>query len=99
VILLAIDEVIRWGHIHVVEPQARSLVPDADKLLRVRVRERLEKHALQDAEDGRVGADADGERDQRNAGKHARSPKAAKNLSQLTFEGIHWLPPIAPVTD
>ena len=43
---------------------------DADQLFRVRERQRLQQDTVHDAEDRRVRADADGQRERRHAREH-----------------------------
>ena len=49
-----------------IEPEARELARDEDQPRGVRIRQRLEDHAVDDAEDGRVGADPQRQRQHRH---------------------------------
>jgi hypothetical protein len=53
----------------VLEPRLLVAVPDHHDALGVAVRQRLQEHRFDDAEDGRVGADAHRQRDQRDGGE------------------------------
>ena len=57
--------------------------------VRLRVRQRLQQHGVDDREDRRVGADADGERGQRDGGEPQIPPHRAEGVSQIGNEGIH----------
>ncbi len=63
-VLLAVGEVHEGAHVDFRQVHARCGVPDADQLVRLRVVQRLEKHAIDHAEDNGVGADAHGQGDQ-----------------------------------
>jgi hypothetical protein len=64
-------------------------MPNADQLLRVRVRQWLQQHTLDYAEDHSVGAYADGQGEERDGGKHGRTPESAHNLPELIDEHCH----------
>ena len=50
------------------------------ELLRMGVAQRLQQHAFDDAEDDGVGADADGQRDQRDGGEERGAGEPPENL-------------------
>jgi hypothetical protein len=81
--LLAVNEVEKGRHVQVLGPNARSLVPHADQLFRVRIAEGFEQHPLHDAEDDRVGADSDGESDEGDCCEERRPRKSSNDPDDL----------------
>ena len=55
---------------------------DHDQLVGARIRQRLQQHAFDDAEDCRVRADADRKRQHRNRGKAGKLQQPAQDLTQ-----------------
>ena len=78
---LAVNEVQRRGHVEVLDIDAGRGVPQRDELPGVRIRQRLQQHAFDHAEDRRVGADADGQRHERNGGEHRRPRQPAQGMA------------------
>jgi len=92
--LLAIDEVKEGRHVQVVEADAGRCVPDADQLFRMGIAERLQKHAVDHAEDHRIGADADRKRDQDDRREKRGTKQTAEYLLELSEKEIHRKPPV-----
>ena len=72
-------KVHRWGEAEIAGQvrhpgRARGRVPDCDQAFWLRVRQWPEKHAVDDAEDGRIGADTDGQRQKDNGGEGGCRP-------------------------
>ena len=89
VALLAIDEIVRRRHVEVFDLNAGSGVPDADEAVGIGVGKRLEQDAFHNAENKSIGADAGGERDQRDGGEEGRKAQAAQDLFELLQQGLH----------
>ncbi len=83
--LLAVDEVHRWGGVHLLQVDPRRGQPYANQPVGFRIGQRFEQHALDDGENGAVGADADGEGHKRQRGEHGGAEQPAKDLSHITF--------------
>ena len=60
-------------------------MPDADKQVRLRVGQRFKQHAIDHAEDGRIGADAQRQRHQGDGGEEGSPAESPQNV----FEGPH----------
>ncbi len=107
-IVLGVREVHRWREAEVAGQVrhpgcARGGVPDRDQAVWLRVGQRPEKHAVDDAEDGGVGADADGQRQEDHGGERRRPAKRAHAVPQvaphviepgqapLIAQGVHTL--------
>ena len=58
--------------------------------VRLRVRQRLQQDGIDDREDRRVGADADGERGQRDRGEPRIPPHRAQRVAHIGEECFHW---------
>jgi hypothetical protein len=92
--LLPVREEHRRRHVEVavVEADPGCRVPDADQLVRARIRQRLEEHAVDDAEDGRVGANADRQSHQSDDGEHRRAHETTEygwhRHMLLTYENV-----------
>jgi len=56
-------------------------VIEDDQLVRLRVRQRLQQHAVDDAEDGGVGADADCQGQDRDGREHGELQQPAENMT------------------
>ena len=63
-------------------------MPDRDQALWLRVRQWPEKHAVDDAEDGRVGADADGQRQKDDGGEGGRPAERAHAVPQVARQVV-----------
>ena len=66
-------------------PRKRRLVLNQHEAITIRVRERFEQHAVDDAEDRRVGADAQAEGDDRDGGE----ARALAKRSRAVFQVLH----------
>ena len=77
------------GHPELIEPEPWKLAGDEHQTLRLRVPERPEHHAVDDAENRGVGADAERQRqygEQRKAGILA---EAAQRVAEVLEKGVH----------
>ena len=66
----------------------------ADEAVRLRERQRLEQHAIHGAEDRRVGADPDCQREnrgERKAGRCAKRPEGVSPIGEKAFEVCHMV--------
>ena len=87
--VVAIGEVEKRRRANALQVDAGRGVIDGDAAGRsVRERQRLEQHAFDDAEDRRVGADADRERDDRDGREHRQLQQPAQDLLQHAFPYI-----------
>ena len=84
-LLLAPRGIARPGNVRAIETAFRERAPDADELLRLRIGERAEKQCVDRGEENRVGADAEGERDD----SEDREPGLAQQLAQSVAEVFH----------
>jgi hypothetical protein len=84
---VAIGEVHRRRDVDgaVLESDSGRRVPHPDQFLRLRIRQRLDQDAIDDAEDRGVGADADGQGQEGGRGEH-RGPREP---SQERMESWH----------
>ena len=57
--------------------------------IRIGVRQRLQQHAIDDAEDRAVCADAERQRDNCDHGKSGTLDKTAKRVTDVLPEGVH----------
>ncbi len=87
-VLLAIDEIDGRRYLEIFDAHARSGVPHADELFGMRIGQRLQQDAFENAEDYGVRADACGESDQCNGREERGAAEASQNLSQLV--GDHF---------
>ena len=55
----------------------RKLTPEHDQIIRVLIRQRLQKHAVDDTEDRRVDTDSQGQSEHDHAGEGRACPDAA----------------------
>src|SRR4029453_1411586 len=82
---------------HVVSADARRALTDVDQAIFVAIDERPEKHAPDDAEDRRVGADAQCERDDDCCGEALGASESAQSEPNVLREyACHVEPAIAP---
>ena len=79
-------------------PRRRPVLRDVDawrsqpqhrEPVRVGIRQRLEQQRVDDAEDGGVGADADGERDDDHQRQRGRAPQRPDGVAEVLQEGSH----------
>src|SRR6478672_10868360 len=61
---------------------------DRDQTVRLRIRERAEHHAVHDAEDGGVGADAECQRQTRDDAEDRRPHQRARGVSYVAPEHL-----------
>ncbi len=80
--LLAIREVHGGRAVDVARDSshARRQVPDPRQLLSFRIRQRFDQNSVDDAEDGRVGADAERQRNQGDRGEHRGAPESPEDV-------------------
>ena len=90
--LLAVGEVERWPLVDPVPAETRRGVPDPDQAVRLRVRQRLQEHAADDAEDGGVGADPDRQGDDGDGGEQRCASEAADGVAELAGDRAHGTP-------
>ena len=64
-------------------------MPDTHELVGVIEGQRLEQHTLDDAEDRRVGADAERERKHRDEGEQRRTREPAQNTTEAHRYEFH----------
>jgi hypothetical protein len=57
-----------------------------DQLIRLRIRQRLQQHAVDDAEDGGVGADADRQGQDGDSGEHRQLDQPPQDVAQTHTE-------------
>ena len=99
-VLVAIREVHRrrTTHAGVTGRHPRRGVPDANQCLRVRIWERTDQHALDDAEDGGVAADAQRQR-QHHGGRECRIlSEAAKRVARVARKRFEqWQASLVPI--
>ena len=74
---------IRRRHRH---PSSRKRREDAHQSVGLRVRQRLEQHAVHDAEDRGVRADAECQRQHRHGGERRRPPEHAQRIRDILAE-------------
>ena len=68
-------------------------VHDAHEAVGLRKRQRLEQHAVHDAEDRRVGADAERERDDRGEREGRRRAELSRGVADVVPEVVHEVAP------
>lgn len=85
-LVAVVDEVERRHHIGLALAIARG---DEHQLLRLAKRQRLEEHAVHDAEGCRGGANREREGGYRNEGKSGRVKQLARGVSQILEQSIH----------
>ena len=68
----------------------RQVPEPPTNILSVRIRQRLDQHSVDHAEDGRVGADSQRQRHQRDGGKRRGQPEPPEDLFQDT-QWDHYL--------
>ena len=81
--LVAIREVLRRRHAELVDVEAGRNLLDADELVGVRVGQRLDQHAIDDAEDRGVGADAERQREHDGQREPWAPAHAAQRQAQI----------------
>src|SRR5262245_63273907 len=92
--MLPIGHVIAERSIHIRDLDPGSGLPDADQPLRFVKWKRPEQDAVDDAENSRVRADSQPQRDKRGQRKSRRSRETAKRILQVTDRIHHWaIPP------
>jgi hypothetical protein len=72
-----------------------TVLVGADQLhqrLRLAIRQRPQQYGVDHAEDRRVGADSEGERDERRTGEARRSAKRSQPIAQILKEHVPVLP-------
>ncbi len=80
------------GNFVVAEVDAgRGLAPGEDDALGVRIRERLEEHSVDDAEDGGAGADAEREGEYGDDGEARRFREHSQAILQVLKQRLHLL--------
>ena len=85
---LAIGEILKRRGAGAWQVDAGRGVVERDELVGARIRQRLQEHAFDDAEDRRIGADADRERQHRDARKERHPREAPQDLVQSHSEYI-----------
>ncbi len=85
---VAIREELRRRHAELGEVDAGRRVLEADELLGVRIRQRLDQHAIDHGEDRGVRADAQGQRQDDRKREPGTPPHAAHGLAQIAAERI-----------
>src|SRR5262249_20082405 len=81
--LLAVGEVEGRGGVQLGDVDAGGGMPDPDELVRVGKGKRFQENAFDDAEDGRVRADADRERQEGDGRERRRAAEPAKDVLEL----------------
>ena len=84
--ILAVGEVEKRRGPGSGQVDARQGVIEHDQLVGAWIRQRLQQHALDYAEDRRIGADADGQRQHRDAGEERHLGEASQNLVESHSE-------------
>ncbi len=62
---------------------------DRNELARVAIRQRREEHRIDDAEDRRIGADAEGERQQNDQRECRGVAQPARRVAEVVEQGVH----------
>lgn len=88
-VLLAKDKVSGGGDVEGQDVESWRFLPDADEFLGVRIRQRFEEHALENAENYGVASYACGKGDQRDGGEHRGAAQPAEDLLELTAKFPH----------
>jgi hypothetical protein len=85
------EEIVVFGlrHGHLTPFAAQQLGPEAHQLIRLRIRQRLEQHRVDHAEDRGVGADAQRERQHGHDGERRAPPEPAQRESKIPPERVH----------
>ncbi len=86
IVLRELDE-LRCGHPELIEPELRKLARDENQPLRRRIRQRLQDDAVDDAEDGGIGANSQGQRQDRDRGITRALAQAAKRIREVLSHG------------
>ncbi len=79
---------LRDGHLNVVRVRRPQVVIHAHELLRMRKRKRLEKHGVDNSENGDVGADPQSQRENCHEREAGRAPKHARGVAQILTCGF-----------
>jgi len=87
--LFTIGQVERRGLIQQRHAESRRRVPDANELVGMVEWERLEQHTLDDAEDRRVGADAQREGEHRDEREQRRASEPPQHTSDPRWQEFH----------
>jgi hypothetical protein len=66
-----------------------GLVVDTDQLLRIGIGQRLQQDGIDDTEDGGIGADSQGEREQRHGGERGALDQPPKSVANILAEVVH----------
>jgi hypothetical protein len=82
-------EILRRGKPVFRDAQARRSAPDDREAFRVLIRQRAQEQRARDAEDGRVGADADGDRHQGREREPGVPGKRADRVAQILHQSVH----------
>ena len=86
VVSLPVEEVQRRDAVALA---SRRLLHDADDAIGVRVGERLEQHRIHEAEDRRIGADADGQRQDGDGREPRALTECAHRVTDIPEQGRH----------
>ena len=80
---------LRQGHPEAIEPEPRERAGDEHQPLGMGVAQRLEHHAVDDAEDRGVGADAQRERQNRHRGIPRALREGPEGIDNVLGQGLH----------
>jgi hypothetical protein len=87
--LFSVNEIVGRSGVDLLQIYARGGVPDADKLLRMRIRKRFEQHAFQNTKDHRIGSHPGSQRNHGYRCEHRRAPQAPQHLLELVSQQFH----------
>ena len=94
--LFAVDEVVRGRHVQERDPEPRRRVPQAHEPVGLVERQRLEQDAADDAEDGRVGADTERQREDGDQREHGGPEETPGHAEGRGSHREHIRPPPPP---
>ncbi len=77
------------GHAQLRQRLLGAVSPQHHQPVRLGVGQRTEQHAVGDAEDRRVGPDAEGQRHHRDEGEPGPLPQPAKGIAQVLQQPVH----------
>ena len=83
----------RHGHSHVPRAHAGKIILDADELVRLRVRQRVQQCRIDDAENRRCRSDAQGNRQHSDGGEAGRLAQHAQTVADVLPEVLAPQPP------
>ena len=92
--VLAVGEVSGGRGVDVLDTDSGGSLPDAHQAIGVLIRERLEQNSIDDAEDGGIRANGNGDSDKSNGSEDRGAGQSAKNLPKRNGEEVHHGSPL-----